>query len=167
MAAGFLTAAEVQELEALYLRAFEFTKMLRKQCALARHVAVPRLPAALSESIAALSVESVFGTGSAPCRPGKLNDLGVERNGRGLLLIAVKGTGPSRWISVTATDLAADCLLWVDYGDRLVKRTENVWLWIFDRPVKTWAGTGRLTLAQAKSHFGREPRRCAWKGRIS
>ena len=131
----YLNLEQVQELDQLFLEAYAFTTSLRARASLASHICAPRVPSPLTESIAALCVPRLFGEQALAFRPGDRHDLGVSVPRAPTRMAAVKGTGPSRWSTLTKTDLRADCLIWVDYADRAVSGSGPVHIWCFDRTV--------------------------------
>ena len=160
VASSFLTEAELAELDRLYLAAVSTIEELRAETpGLGKHLCLPRLPTALSEGIGAAVVPRLFGGGAIAFRPGQRNDLGVRYWGKGSAqIIAVKGTGSARWITVTPTDLQADRLLWIDYSRRLRKGAATVDLYLFGASrAATWGSCGRRTFAQLVSEYGKTP----------
>ena len=114
-----------------------------------------------SRPLAAAVAPSIFGSTTIGRRPSVgRSDLAVTTFGSPLeRLIAVKGTGAARWITLTLTDMEASCLLWVDYTERIASLRGPVELWIFDRPLADWAYVGRATLRQTVRRYGSQPRR--------
>ena len=106
---------------------------------------MPKLPAALSEGIAEMMLPKLFDVRLIVDPPGN-TDLAFMNERDGIHLIAVKGTGPSRWITVTLTDLQADDLVWVDYSHRITGRNQPTKLWVFS--VGSWMRPGPRTLQQ-------------------
>jgi hypothetical protein len=154
---GFLGVEAIVELDRLFLDAYGSIEVLKAQSpATGQHLATPKLPTALSEGIAALAVPRLLGPGCAARNPTGRNDMEIQPDGR---IVAVKGTGPSKWISITKTDLLADCLIWLDYSRRLDSAASSIDLWLFDDPVRLWATKNRLTFLQARRAFDREPKR--------
>ena len=125
----------------MYCRAYATNAAWRRDEPLARYLHRPKLPEELSISIAAVVAPDLIGAEVA-LGPG-LHDLVTLTD----LTVAVKGTGPSRWITLTETDLAADRLVWVDYTDRILGGRPVQVLSLTD-PGQTWKRPLRLTRAQ-------------------
>lgn len=149
----------MRDLDLLYLEAFLTIRTLQAERSVGRCLCLPRLPAPLTESIAALSVETVFEPGAQPGRPSDSNDLAVEGVAAVPVVAAVKGTGPAGWVSITVSDRRADCLLWIDYARRLESGGGAVQLIYFDAPPATWITAKRLSLARAIHAHPRSPAR--------
>lgn len=111
---ALLNAEGVVRLDRLYRRAYADGLAARETDPLAYCLHLPKLPELLSLSVAAIIAPNLIGAdlvlGRAP------HDLETGA-GRG---VAVKGTGPTRWITLTAADRLADILIWIDYTDRIV-----------------------------------------------
>jgi len=136
-----LDAVEVRRLDRVYLAAYRSAVAYRTVEPLAVHLHLPKLPELLSLSIAALCAPELLGEELLPAPfPDDLHDRLARR-------IAVKGTGPSAWITVTQTDRASNGLIWVDYSRRVVAggtvtvRAITLEHWLRSAP-------NRLTLAQ-------------------
>jgi hypothetical protein len=110
-----LDADGIRRLDRVYRRAYAHAIVERQSEPLARHIHLPKLPELLSLSIAALVGPHLIGAELARGRPP--HDLRTHANQD----IAVKGTGPSRWITVTAADRQAHILIWVDYAARITR----------------------------------------------
>lgn len=143
------------ELDQIYLEAVREIGRIRSSHAdLGHHISLPRLPNVLSESIAADMAAEVFGTGTEPSRPADLGDLEVLTTSTVRRGVAVKGTGKTKWITITKTDLAADCLVWIDYSKRLTTGIRELDVWFFNRRVRDWAGQRKMTMRQAIAQYG-------------
>jgi hypothetical protein len=103
----------VCELDRVYRQAYADALALRSSEPLACYLHLPKLPELLSLSLAAITAPQLIGeqlqTGRRPHDLQTLTGAGV----------AVKGTGPTRWITVTASDRLAEWLIWVDYAERI------------------------------------------------
>jgi hypothetical protein len=103
----------IRDLDRIYRDAYADALALRTREPLARHLNMPKLPELLSLSLAAVAAPKLIGAQlTLGCPPHDLQTL----TGSG---VGVKGTGPSRWITVTASDRLADWLMWVDYAERI------------------------------------------------
>jgi hypothetical protein len=142
-----LDAHQVCKLDQLYLDAYAQALARRRSEPLAVHLHLPKLPELLSLSIAALATPLLLGSQVWPAPfPDDLRD-SAERP------VAVKGTGPSAWITVTATDRLSDALIWVDYADRVNLGHAATVRAVTDRSWLSGA-PNRLTLAQLLSPAG-------------
>lgn len=131
----------IRDLDRVYRQAYANAISLRACEPLARHLDMPKLPELLSLSLASIAAPELIG---AQLRLGRRpHDLETQ-TGAG---VGVKGTGPSQWITVTASDRLADWLMWVDYADRILAGTAVVVLAI---PVVSGLlhAPARLTRAQ-------------------
>jgi hypothetical protein len=107
-----LDSDEVRRLDRVYLGAYMQPLAHRRREPLAVHLHLPKLPELLSLSIAALTAPVLLGTKVWPAVfPDDLRDSTDQP-------VAVKGTGPSAWITITVTDRHSHALMWVDYADR-------------------------------------------------
>lgn len=110
---SLLDRTGIRDLDRIYRHAYADALKLRAREPLARHLNMPKLPELLSLSLAALAAPRLIGAElRLGCPPHDLQTL----TGSG---VGVKGTGPSRWITVTASDRLADWLMWVDYAERI------------------------------------------------
>jgi hypothetical protein len=138
---------EVWKLDQLYVDAYQRALAHRRTEPLAVHLHLPKLPELLSLSIAAMTAPVLLGSQVWPAPfPDDLRDTAEQR-------VAVKGTGPSAWITVTATDRLSHALMWVDYAERVMLGSAVTVRAITDR---SWllAAPNRLTLAQLLSPAG-------------
>ena len=156
---GFLLPHELQALDGLYLLATRAVNELREAHPVGRHLQRPKLPSTLTEGLAAAMVPTVFGPAALARRPrsGRSDIEVTNSDSVPDLLVAVKGTGAARWITVTATDIEAGCLFWLDYTERLETLESPAWLWVFERPLAEWLQPGRITLRQLTRRYGIEP----------
>jgi hypothetical protein len=160
MRSRILNRREIRELDSIYLEALRTIESLRRANPnLGGLLALPRLPSALSESIAADCATRVFGSASLAFRPPGLSDLAVgTARQRKPVVVAVKGTGQAQWITVTKTDLLADCLLWVDYSSRITTGDGTVDVWRFAQRVSDWTKPRKITFTQAVKSHGKPER---------
>jgi hypothetical protein len=158
---SLLTAEEVCELDDVFLSHYAHVAELRTGREVARHLHAPKLPSILTESITALAADVIWGEGALASNGGRRGDLVVETVGRARdIVVAVKGTGPCRWITVTPSDLQADALVWVDYSERLQSLQGPVFLEVFASPPRKWINRpGRSTFAGLDQAFPRSARR--------
>jgi hypothetical protein len=153
MADNLLEIADLWQLDRLYLEATRRIDEIRRE-RLGAYIQKPKLPAALTEGLAALAAPSIFGARATRPSQGR-SDLALDgSDGSTGHLIAVKGTAAARWVTITQTDLEASALVWIDYSDRAADGVAPVNLWIFDAALRTWATAGRATLRQAMSACG-------------
>jgi hypothetical protein len=96
-----LSASEIRQLDDVYCDAYATMVEWRRREPLAAHIHLPKLPELLSVSIAALLAPDLIG--ESLCAGIGRHDLATAA-GDG---VAVKGTGPSRWIRITAVDRTA------------------------------------------------------------
>lgn len=97
----------------MYCRHYKAWQCVRAREPLARAIHLPKLPELLSLSLVALVWPVVVG--GSVSRGDSRHDLISSRR----KWVAVKGTGPAGWITLTETDRQADLLVWVDYGPRI------------------------------------------------
>ena len=156
----FLQLHELSALDEIFLDAIAVIEGLKRKHPVGEHLQRPKLPAALTEGLAAAAVPAIFGAHVVALRPrsGRSDLLAVDALSGHESLVAVKGTGAARWITLTTTDVEANCLLWVDYTNRLADRQSPPQVWVFDQRLEDWARTGRATLRQALAWFGRIPK---------
>jgi hypothetical protein len=142
-----LEADDVRRLDQMYVGAYVQALAHRRREPLAVHLHLPKLPELLSLSIAALTAPVLLDSEVSPAPfPDDLHDSAARP-------VAVKGTGPSAWITVTATDRSSHAMIWVDYADRVTRGSAVTVRAITDR---SWlhAAPNRLTLAQLLAAAG-------------
>ena len=122
---GFLTGAEIAELDELFLTGFHVIDELRGRSPVGRALHAVKVPPRLSESIVAHHRCQVFGPETEILARTGRHDLTV-RTRRRRLHVAIKGSGMADWAAITPTDRDADVLVWVDYRDRLLDLTAPV-----------------------------------------
>jgi hypothetical protein len=139
-----LDGESIRRLDRIYVARYRQALTDRIVEPLAAHLHLPKVPEPLSVSIAALHARRTIGAEvhRAPF-PDDLRDAEGRR-------IGVKGTGPSAWITVTATDRVSDVLVWVDYAARVLHGAPVRVIAIAD-PSWLQRAPNRLTLAQALS----------------
>jgi hypothetical protein len=108
-----LLPGEIHRLDETYSQAYALMIEWRRREPLAAEIHLPKLPERLSVSIGAVVAPEPIGEELVLGSNG--HDL---QSGRGCG-VAVKGTGPSRWIRITDVDRTARWLLWVDYTERI------------------------------------------------
>ena len=137
----------VRTLDGLYMEAYGQALARRRTEPLAAHLHLPKLPELLSLSIAALTAPVLLGS---PLSPAPFPDDLHDTAGRP---VAVKGTGPSAWITVTGTDRLSHALVWVDYAERVRLASAVTVRAVTDRDWLS-AAPNRLTLVQLMSPAG-------------
>jgi hypothetical protein len=113
----------VETLDGLYLRGEAALRQLRAEAPVGRFLHAVKVPSRLTESIVALACAQLFGDGCVVLDERGVHDLRVRTPSGRRLNVAVKGTGRGDWVSITASDRAADILVWVDYSQRLADNT--------------------------------------------
>jgi hypothetical protein len=137
----------VCHLDRIYRDAYADALARRLREPLARHLDMPKLPELLSVSIAVMAAPRLIGLKLSLC--GRPHDLQTQ-TGAG---VGVKGTGPSQWITVTASDRLAVWLLWVDYAERI--RAGNAVLVLAIPGSSLQNAPARLTRAQLDRRIAR------------
>jgi hypothetical protein len=157
---SFLQPNELRRLDLLFLDAVRAIDALKADEPVGKHLQRPKLPSALSEGLVAAVCPALFGQAVQVQRPaaGRMDLEVVNLDPPSKRLVAVKGTGSARWVTLTSTDMAASCLVWLDYTERIATGTGPVDVWLFDRPLTRWARTGRLTFQQITDRYGAAPR---------
>ena len=146
-----LSVCEIRQLDEVYCDAYTRMVEWRRREPLAAHIHLPWLPELLSVSIAAAVAPQLIGEALL---------IGIGRHdlataaGEG---VAVKGTGPSRWIRVTAVDRTAKWLVWVDYAGRVQARQRAVELLAIDVEKILRDAPGELTRSQLAKRARRLP----------
>ena len=106
----------------------------------------PSIPSAFSESLTALLGAALYGAGATVAYGGAASDLLVfSPNGRALT-VEVKASGVSRFQELKERDLAADALVWVDFGSRYVEGQGPVTFHHLPDPGRFAAPRRKLTL---------------------
>jgi hypothetical protein len=147
---GILGQHEIAVLDRLFLQAHASVDAVRQSHALGAGIHYPKVPATLTESLVAHCLPRLLGDEASVIRGGRLGDLLLQSKERQRpRIVAVKGTGTARWITITASDLSADILVWVDYGLRIERRRGPVEIWVFRGAVRRRLVGGRLRLEKA------------------
>jgi len=137
-----LADGEVARLDRIYCDAYSQMMEWRRTEPLAALIHLPKLPEMLSVSIATIVAPGLIGE-ELVLGAGR-HDL-LTRRGAG---VAVKGTGPSRWIRLTDVDRTARWLLWVDYTDRILRSGGKVQVLAIDGRHLRRTRAGELTRSQ-------------------
>ena len=111
-----------------------------------RHVSRPPIPSAFSESLTALLLGSRYGVGATVAYGGAGSDLLVFSPGGRAVTVEVKASGVSRFQELKERDLAADALVWVDFGSRYVDGQGSVTFHHLPEPARFAAPRRKLTL---------------------
>jgi hypothetical protein len=143
-----LTPCEIVALEALLFRAREAMEQLRRSDPIGVHLQLPKIPARLAESIVASHAKEILGIGTSAVLGDRASDLCAYTDGGFKSTVAVKGTGPARWVTLTRVDLQADCLVWVDYTERMGNHAAPLDVHEFRGPLGAWCRSTRVTLGQ-------------------
>src|SRR5262249_51824523 len=120
---------------------------LRRQSSVAGHLPRPRLPNQLSEGLAAIVLSRVYRIAVGPGARRVDLDCGGAAG-------QVKGTGPSQWALLTESDVRADLLVWVDYGERLITGRRAVDVYVIAAPGTRGLRPGRIHLPRVLATVG-------------
>lgn len=110
------------------------------------HVSRPSIPSAFSESLTALLTGELYGVGATVAYGGVASDLLVFSPDGRALTVEVKASGVSRFQELKERDLAADALVWVDFGSRYVHGQGSVTFHHLPEPRRFAAPRRKLTL---------------------
>jgi hypothetical protein len=142
-----LSVEQILALDAALIAAYRDHDALCDAHPVARgHVSRPPIPSAFSESLTAFLTGTLYGVGATVAYGGAASDLLVfSRDGRALT-VEVKASGVSRFQELKERDLAADALVWVDFGSRYVNGHGPVTFNHLPRPGRFAAPRRKLTL---------------------
>jgi hypothetical protein len=138
------------DLDAALIEAYRKLSELREERPAARFIARPPIPAVLSESLVGHAARWLFGYA---CRAGfgvGQADLIVHRRVGDPLLVEVKATGASAFQEVKPRDLAADVLVWVDFGNRYVDGCGPTRIYVLAEPGRFEPPTTRSGMVKRK-----------------
>lgn len=106
----------------------------------------PPIPSAFSESLTALLAGTLCGAHTRVAYGGATSDLSVFSPDGRALTVEVKASGVSRFQELKERDLAADALVWVDFGSRYVNGQGSVTFHYLPDPCRYSAPRRKLTL---------------------
>jgi hypothetical protein len=106
----------------------------------------PAIPSAFSESLTALLAAAFYGEGSSAAFGGTASDLVIVSPRGASCSVEVKASGVSRFQELKDRDLAADALVWVDFGARYVLSSGPVTFHHLPQPRRFRAPRRKLTL---------------------
>jgi len=106
----------------------------------------PPIPSAFSESLTALLAGTLYGAGTTAAYGGATNDLSVFSPDGRALTVEVKASGVSGFQELKERDLAADALVWVDFGSRYINGQGSVTFHHLPDPGRFAAPRRKLTL---------------------
>jgi hypothetical protein len=142
-----LSVSELLDLDAALIEAYRKHRTLCKDHPIAQgKISRPAIPSAFSESLTAYFVACFYGDGSSATYGGRASDLLVLTAGGGVRTVEVKASGVSRFQELKERDLAADALVWVDFGSRYVEGHGPVTFHHLPRPRRFAASSRKLTL---------------------
>jgi hypothetical protein len=147
MSRRLLSVSELQDLDAALIEAYRMHSKLCETHPIARgKISRPGIPPAFSESLTALLLGSFYGEGATVAYGGKTSDLVLFMEAREARTIEVKASGVSRFQELKERDLAADALVWVDFGARYVAGRGPVTFHHLPNPKRFVAPRRKLTL---------------------
>ena len=142
-----LSGDEVHALDGALLAAYRRHEELCLAHPIARgKISRPGIPAAFSESVAALVLPTLVDRITAIEFGGRAADLIVATADGGQLTIEVKASGVSRWQELKQRDLEADALIWIDFGRRYVDGDGPITAYYLPRPSRYNPPRRKLTL---------------------
>lgn len=106
----------------------------------------PGIPAAFSESVAALVLPTMVKEISTVGFGGRHADLVATTTDGGVLTMEVKASGVSRWQELKPRDLEADGLMWIDFARRYVDGSGPITAHFLPRPSRYELPRRKLTL---------------------
>ncbi|HXD54854.1 MAG TPA: hypothetical protein VN618_08895 [Solirubrobacteraceae bacterium] len=141
-----LSVEQLLALDAALIAAYRDHDALCERHPVARgHVSRPAIPSAFSESLTALLIGELYGVDATVAFGGVASDLLVI-SPDGALTVEVKASGVSRFQELKERDLAADALVWVDFGSRYVHGQGSVTFHHLPQPRRFAAPRRKLTL---------------------
>ena len=130
---GVLTPEEMERLETLVRRVFDYLAGLRLSDGLAKHVQNPKIPPVLPES-AVINIRSKLFPGSLDARPGGKRGDVLLRYPDGERRAEVKATGENGFEAFSEKDVSAHYLMGIHFGTFFRNGEGGVVLYKVDRP---------------------------------
>lgn len=153
-----LSDSECRELIGHVRRYFDAVAVLRRESTLAQYLQNPKIPAILSESVAAslISRDNLIPSLSRARRPApgepRHADLVAERADGSVASVAVKATGAQGFQNLTSADLQCDWLVWIHFGEYfLVPGPSALDVFTLPRPAAHFPATGKLSLPNLRA----------------
>lgn len=149
-----LSSHEIAKLIELLRDEFAHLESLRRTQPLAAYIQFPKIPSILTESIAERALTKGLVAERlkrAIVRPGgRVADLLVSIDGRELR-VEVKATGASAFQNLGKKDIAADYLLWLDFGNYFANpQRTSITIVIWEQPRERFHRECKITLGDAK-----------------
>jgi hypothetical protein len=147
-----------------FLDLSRYRDLMIEEDAIVRMIPAIRLPERISVAIAERCAPTLFKAKVGIAHGNTRSDCHMTTNGRGApdrwLLhrgewrrLEIKGSGPTRFSSCTATDVITDYLIWVDFTRVLRDGDAEVEVLLFSGDVPRRAGAGaKLRLADIERH---------------
>ncbi len=144
---SLLSAGEMLALDEALIDAYRQHRALCETHPIAAgRISRPGIPSSFSESLTALLAPQLLGPGSTAAFGGRACDLLITTGEGRALTAEVKASGVSRFQELKERDLAADSLVWVDFGSRFVDGHSPVIFHHLPRPDRFLAPRRKLTL---------------------
>jgi hypothetical protein len=144
---SLLSAGELLALDEALIDAYHGHRALCEIHPIAAgRISRPSIPSAFSESLTALLAPQLLGPGSTAAFGGRACDLLITTGDGRALTAEVKASGVSRFQELKERDLAADSLVWVDFGSRFVDGHGPVTFHHLSRPDRFLEPRRKLTL---------------------
>ncbi len=147
MGKSLLTREELLDLDRTLIEMYSFFRDLRSKSPTAQWIHYPSVPAEFGESLTIYCVENFFGKGWTARLGTKRDesDVVLERLGE-QRTVEVKTTGQTSFQEFKPKDLAADFLVWMDFGDRYIKGSGKLDIYILRNPGVYFSNPLRLKL---------------------
>lgn len=142
-----LASAQVRALDDALLAAYRQHEELCLAHPVARgKISRPGIPAAFSESVAALALPTMAEGITTVGFGGRRADLIATTSDGGVLTIEVKASGVSKWQELKQRDLEADGLVWIDFARRYVDGHGPITAYYLPQPSRYELPRRKLTL---------------------
>lgn len=149
-----LTAKEIVELDQALVEAFTAHKALLARVPAARHLKFPQMPPILAESIVIVAAKRLFGDEWQGALNGSASDVRLANGAGTIRKVEVKSTGVNGFQELKPKDLAADCLVWLHFGDRYLEGAGKVRIIILDNPGSHIDSPVRLDIRRLLKRLG-------------
>lgn len=140
---------EILQLSNLLKRVFEHIQELRRENPLANKIQMPKIPPILTESICCQCAPFFFGPNWEATLGGSYCDVLLQRPTK-RKKIEVKATGKSQFEYFSRKDLAADYLIWINFGDFFERGTSLIEVYILKKPSSIFPSPTKVTLEKFK-----------------
>jgi hypothetical protein len=142
-----LSVNALLDLDAALIEAYRKHSTLCETHPIARgQISRPGIPSAFSESLTAHLIAHFQGDNSSATYGGRTSDLLVLAANGDVRTTEVKASGVSRFQELKERDLAADALVWVDFGSRYVEGHGPVTFHHLPKPRRFATTRRKLTL---------------------